>query len=236
MANKEVKMNNSLNLLPINQFAFEKIRSESSMPEDIYKIGIHFDTDQRKIDDWDVEIPKSETVEIQQSLQNDIKTIKIFLASSKELSQERQKMTQLIQKENNHLVKQGWYLELVIWEDLLHSFQGERIQDYFNKKMLECDVVVVVIGSKVGDFTHEEFNLAWEHLKKGHCPRYLFVYVKEISISTQDRAALKNYNKVLDLIETIEEKEQLYENFKNPVDFVYQFKSQLAHIMETTEF
>jgi hypothetical protein len=210
----------------------KQISTNITLSPDLHKFAIHFDTDQRKIDDWDVEMPKPKPVEIPKSLQNTIKTIKIFLDSSKELSQERQEMALLIQKENNQLIKQGWYLELVIWEDLLHSFQGELIQDYFNEKMLECDVVVVVIGSKVGNFTQEEFKLAWEHLKKGHCPKYLFVYVKNISISTHDRAGFKNYNKVLDLIETIEEKEQLYENFKNPVDFVYKFKSQLAHIMK----
>jgi len=210
----------------------KQIKANSALPADVHKIAIHFDTDQRKIDDWDVEMPKPKPVEIPKSLQNTIKTIKIFLASSKELSQERQEMALLIQKENNQLIKQGWYIELVIWEDLLHSFQGERIQDYFNEKMLECDVVVVVIGSKVGDFTQEEFNLAWEHLKKGYKPNYLFVYVKEISVSIQDIAAFKEYSNVLNILETIQEKGQLYEIVQDPVDFVYKFKSQLAHIME----
>jgi len=82
----------------------------------------------------------------------------------------------------------------------------------------------------MGDFTQEEFNLAWDHLKKGQCPKYLFVYVKNISISTHDRAAFKNYNKVLDLIETIEKKEQLYENFKNSFDLIYRFKNHIGMI------
>jgi len=210
----------------------QQIKANPSLPADIYKIAIHFDTDQRKIEEWDVAMPKPKPVEIPERLQNSIKTIKLFLASSKELSQERQEMALLIQKENNKFIQQGIYLELVIWEDLLHSFQGKRIQDYFNEKMLECDVVIVLIGSKMGDFTQEEFNLAWDHLKKGQCPKYLFVYVKNISISTHDRAAFKNYNKVLDLIETIEKKEQLYENFKNSSDLIYRFKNQLAHIIK----
>jgi hypothetical protein len=58
-------------------------------------------SDQQKIDDWDVEMPRPKPVEIPESLKNSIKTIKIFLASSKELSQERQEMALLIQKENN---------------------------------------------------------------------------------------------------------------------------------------
>jgi len=91
-----------------------------------------------------------------------------------------------------------------------------------------------LIGSKVGEFTQEEFNLAWEHLQREHHPHFLFVYVKDISISSQDRTAFKNYNKVLDLIDIIEQKEQLCENFKEPVDFIYKFKNQLSLIIETT--
>ena len=211
----------------------KQIKTNSELPADLQKIAIHFDTDHRKIDDWNIEMPRPKPVEIPESLLDSIKTIKIFLASSSELSQERQEFALLIHKENKQLIKKGHYLELVLWEDLLHSFHEERIQDYFNEKMLECDVVVVVIGSKLADFTEEEFNLAWEHLKKEHHPGFLFVYVKDISIPSQDRTAFKNYSKVLDLIETIEQNEQLYERFKDPVDLVYKFKSQLFHIIKT---
>jgi len=209
-----------------------KVSGMMSSDCDVYKMAIHFNPAQRKIDEWDTEMPKPTLVEIPEHMEKTIKTIKIFLASSTELSPERQEMALLIQKENNQLIKKGKYLELVIWEDLFHSFQGERIQDYFNQKMLECDVVVVLIGSQVGAFTHEEFNLAWEHLNKEHQPKFLFVYVKDISISSQDRTALKNYTRVLDLIERIEQKEQLYQNYKDPVDLVYKFKNQLAYIIK----
>ncbi|ETR68848.1 MAG: hypothetical protein OMM_04314 [Candidatus Magnetoglobus multicellularis str. Araruama] len=143
-----------------------KVSGMMSPDCNVYKMAIHFDLVQRKIDAWDVEMPKPKPVEIPLHMKKTIQPIKIFLASSSELSQERQELALLIQKENNQLIKQGKYLELVIWENLLHSFQGERIQDYFNEKMLECNVIVVIIGQKIGNFTHEEFNVAWEHLKK----------------------------------------------------------------------
>jgi hypothetical protein len=212
----------------------KQIKTNSTFLNDFHKLAIHFDTDQQKIDDWDVEMSRPKPVEIPESLKNSIKTIKIFLASSKELSQERQEMALLIQKENNQLIKQGGYLELVIWEDLLHSFQKERIQNYFNEKMLECDVVVVLIGSKMGNFTLEEFNLAWGQLKQGYKPNYLFVYVKEIPVSIKNISAFKDYSNILDLLEYIENKGQLYEIVQDSVDLIYKFKNQLSLIIEET--
>jgi len=52
-----------------------------------------------------------------------------------------------------------YLLDLVLWEDLLHSFRGERIQDYFNKEMLDCDIVFALFHTKVGQFTKEDLWL-----------------------------------------------------------------------------
>lgn len=65
-----------------------------------------------------------------------IKKIRLFLASSEELASERQQTAHMISRLNNKWTEQGIYLQLVIWEDLLHSFRGaEGIQDYFNREM-----------------------------------------------------------------------------------------------------
>jgi hypothetical protein len=93
-----------------------------------------------------------------------MKKYKVFLASSGELAQERKEIALMISRQNNAWVEKDIYLELVIWEELLHSFRGERIQDYFNRKMLECDIVIVLFFKKVGQFTEEEFKLAYKNL------------------------------------------------------------------------
>ena len=100
--------------------------------------------------------------------------------------------------------------------------------------MLECDVVVVLIGSKMGNFTLEEFNLAWGQLKQGYKPNYLFVYVKEIPVSIKNISAFKDYSNILDLLEYIENKGQLYEIVQDSVDLIYKFKNQLSLIIEDT--
>ena len=53
-----------------------------------------------------------------------MKKYKVFLASSAELSMERKEIALMISRLNNAWVEKDLYLELVIWEDLLHSFRA----------------------------------------------------------------------------------------------------------------
>ena len=77
-----------------------------------------------------------------------MKKYKVFLASSDELAPERKEIALMISRQNNAWVEKDVYLELVVWEDLLQSFREERIQDYFNRNMLECDIVILLFLKK----------------------------------------------------------------------------------------
>ena len=138
--------------------------------------------------------------------------IKIFLASSSELKTERKEIELFIGKENRKLRYQNIFLDLVIWEDLKQSFHGERIQDYFNEKLLECDIVVCMFFKKVGDFTKEEFDVAYQHFKEDGKPRYLYVFFKsgKVDIDEIDEEILK----IRKLKNEIEEAEQIYKQFR----------------------
>lgn len=118
-----------------------------------------------------------------------MKRYKLFLASSEELAQERKEIALLISRLNNKWTEEkDIYIELVVWEDLLHSFQkeGERIQDYFNREMLKCDIVLALFFKKVGQFTKEEFTVAYQNLKKCQKPEFLFVYFKSGTLTIDE--------------------------------------------------
>ena len=158
-----------------------------------------------------------------------MKTIKIFLASSGELSEERKEVALFISSENRKLVEKGIFLELVVWEELLHSFRGERIQDYFNKEILKCDIVLALFFKKVGRFTKEEFELAHKKLKEGKKPKYLYVYFKNSNISTEE--ITRDYVKIIELKENIQKYEQYYGSYNSIDDLKLQLKSQLDQII-----
>jgi hypothetical protein len=157
-----------------------------------------------------------------------LKKYKVFLASSGELAQERKEIALMISRQNNKWTEQDLYIELVVWEDLLHSFRGERIQDYFNEEMLKCDIVIALFYRKVGQFTEEEFRLAYENLKKGAKPNFLFVFFKSGAITIEDATeSLDDLVKIKKLKEEIKEQEQIYITFNSIEDLTRKLKEQL---------
>jgi hypothetical protein len=193
--------------------------------KDLYFVGISFDHQKREITDWTDEHVNPKPVEIPASQKAFVKIIKLFLASSGDLENERKEISLWINRKNKRFIKNNTFIELVIWEDLLHSFQGERIQDYFNQEMLACDIVVALFYSKVGQFTKEEFDLAYSSLKAGQKPYYLFVGFKNAQISTRD--ITKNYFEVIELRETIKQNEQLYITFESIDQLILQLDAQI---------
>ena len=150
---------------------------------------------------------------------------KIFLASSGELKKERNEIALFIGQENKRLVKQDIFLELVIWEELVHSFKGERIQDYFNEEMLKCNIVIALFYKKIGQFTKEEFKIACMNLNKGKNLKQLFVFFKKANIPPSD--ITKDVMDVFKLQDEIEKAEQIYDSFISTQDLILKLKRQL---------
>ena len=83
------------------------------------------------------------------------KEFKVFLASSGELSDEREVVKELI---NKHTIVNIKY-EIIMWEDMLHSFHKQGFQSgTVNPILKECEIVIFLFHSKIGKFTQEEWN------------------------------------------------------------------------------
>jgi hypothetical protein len=191
--------------------------------KDLYFVGISFDHQKREITDWTDEHVNPKPVEIPASQKAFVKIIKLFLASSGDLENERKEISLWINRKNKRLIKNNTFIDLVIWEDLLHSFQGQRIQDYFNQEMLTCDIVIALFYSKVGQFTKEEFDLAYSRLKAGQKPYYLFVGFK----ITPPRTVSQEYVEIIKLRAQIEQDEQLYITFESIDQLILQLDAQI---------
>ncbi|MGA1871733.1 MAG: SUMF1/EgtB/PvdO family nonheme iron enzyme [bacterium] len=149
-----------------------------------------------------------------------MKTIKVFLASAGILNQERTQIELCISRKNNKLVEKQVQFELVIWEQLLHSFRRKRVQDYFNKEMLKCEIVIALFFKRVGQFTLEEFEIAHANLYAGHKPHYLFVYFSSGPI---DEEVLE----IKELKQRIQKHEQIYCSYTSTEDLILQVNQQL---------
>ena len=95
-----------------------------------------------------------------------MKKIKIFLASSRELETEREKLADLICNLNCALEKLDIQILLVKWEYLDASMSSQHKQEDYNDKLKECDICISLFWKKLGEFTKIEFETAYKGLSK----------------------------------------------------------------------
>lgn len=112
---------------------------------------------------------------------------------------------------NQFLVKHGIFLELVRWEFLSSSFSETRKQDDFNKVLEESEIFTCLIFDRIGQYTREEFDIAYQNYKQGKNPRKFYLYFKTIPKGKQEEAF-----EVYEFRHAMEKDEQIYREYKNP--------------------
>lgn len=104
-----------------------------------------------------------------------MKSIRIFIASSNELEYERLHIDSLILQLNSKFFKDiDVEVEPIKWEFL----ENIDKQKEYNQKLATCDICIVLFWNKIGPYTKEEFNLAYQLSEEKNIP-YLYVYFKE---------------------------------------------------------
>jgi internalin A len=114
-----------------------------------------------------------------------LRKVRIFLASSSELREDRDAFDLYFRQRNDHLLEQGRYFEIVRWERFLDAISETRMQDEYNKAVRDADVVVCLFFTKAGAFTEEEFDAAYGQFKASGKPR-IFTFFKNAAIMTGD--------------------------------------------------
>ncbi len=110
-----------------------------------------------------------------------IRILNLFLASSNELESERQQIEIAISRKNDALRKQGFLVDLLIWEDGKHIGKSVRSQDNYNLEIEQCNLFAMVFYSKVGKYSSEEFEKAKALFDEAAMPR-ICVYQKDIDL------------------------------------------------------
>ncbi len=125
-----------------------------------------------------------------------MKTIEIFLASSAELVEDRRTFEIFLNRRNKTLVKEGIFLELVIWEDFLDAMSKTRLQDKYNEALKKCDIFIMLFYTKVGKYTEEEFDTAYDEFQKNDSP-LIFTYFKDAPSSVKPQDSLDKFKERL---------------------------------------
>ena len=154
-----------------------------------------------------------------------MKKIKIFLASSDTLSEERIESETLLYRKNDKLIDKGIYLQLVIWEKISKNFSKKRKQNEFNQAITESDIFICLVFDKVGQFTHEEFLKAYKSFKKHKKPKRIYIFFKDSQLKTSEIKT--EFQAVLEFKEEIKKHKQIYGKYENVKDLLHQFDNNL---------
>lgn len=135
-----------------------------------------------------------------------MKSLKIFISSSRELNNERIELENEIGQIAEENRKAGVSVELDIWEKHEAHITDQSKQDKYLQALTECEIFICLIHSQVGQFTREELELALANCTAGRKPNFIFVFFKNmINIAAIPR---QNMNAVLDLKEYLEDQRQ----------------------------
>jgi tetratricopeptide (TPR) repeat protein len=140
-----------------------------------------------------------------------MRNVKLFLASGNALKKDRDAIMLFLANKNQFLVKHGIFLELVRWEFLSSSFSETRKQDDFNKALEESEIFTCLIFDRIGQYTREEFDKAYQNYKQGKNPKKFYLYFKTLSKNKKEEAI-----DVYEFRKAIEKDEQIYREYKNP--------------------
>lgn len=119
-----------------------------------------------------------------------MKRIKLFLASSSELKDDREQFEIFIYRKCKAWYDQGLFLHLEIWEDFIDAMSEDGLQSEYNKAVINSDIFVILVHNKVGKYTCEEFEKAFGQFIENQKP-FIFTYFKT-PINTQNREDLKS--------------------------------------------
>jgi len=123
---------------------------------------------------------------------------KLFLASSSELIDERKEFEIFINRKNKEWFDKGLFLDLNQWEDFLDAMSPTRLQDEYNKAIKDCDLFIMLVWTRVGQYTEEEFETAVGQFKATQKP-FVFTYFKEAAAGTTD-ASVAAFQKKLNAL------------------------------------
>ncbi|MCS5693973.1 ADP-ribosylation factor-like protein [Cyanobium sp. FGCU-6] len=154
------------------------------------------------------------------------RTIRIFLASSSELKDDRDNLELYLLQISDHFRRHNNVcLDVVRWENFLDAMSYTRMQDEYNKEVRRSDIFLSMFKTKTGRCTEEEFDAAHRVFKASGKPLIYTYFMKtDVSNDIEMRDAL---NSLWDFQEKLKRLGHYYTQFSSIEDLKVQFRNQL---------
>ena len=125
-----------------------------------------------------------------------MKTIKVFLASSEELKDEREKFGNLIRRLDDIYIKRDIHVQLLMWEDMDPCYNNVRKQNEYNEWIRESQIFVALFYTHAGIYTLEELQVAREENARRKEPK-LMIYCQNLQPGEVEEAELVEFKRTL---------------------------------------
>lgn len=154
-----------------------------------------------------------------------MKEIKIFLASSAELLEDRKEFEIFLHRKSDEWQQgKNTRIKLYIWENFVDAISKTRLQDEYNKAIAAADIFVMLFWTKVGMYTEEEFETARAQFLQNGKP-LVYTYLKTAAPGTAVQDSLEKFKeKLLNLghfVTTYKNTEGLLLHFSMQLDKLY---------------
>lgn len=158
----------------------------------------------------------------------DLQTVRIFLASSDELLPDRDAFELYVRQQNDKWLREkNIRFEVDRWETGFGAISQTRTQDEYNELVRNCDLFVILVFSKLGEYSEEEFNTAYKQFKLKDKPLIL-TYFKDAPINTSEID-----DRILSMLafrKKLEKIKHFYPWYKSIEDLQLQFTRQLDQL------
>ena len=111
------------------------------------------------------------------------RTIKIFLASSSELREDRDAFELHFLRKNKDFRRKEFEVEVIRWETSLDAMSVTHSQDEYNEGVRKSDIFVSLFKTKTGIYTEEEFDEAHAAFMDKKKP-LIYTYFKDVQVNT----------------------------------------------------
>lgn len=152
-----------------------------------------------------------------EKMNSKILKIKVCVASSSELIEERNEIKDYLASKNDELIDEGIYLVYNVWEKQSGRFSHTDKQEDFNKALVyESEIFICLIGDFVGKFTKEEFDEAKIKFDANEKPYIINVFFKKYTGKELEKISeTAGWRDRIDLKNHIFNFKQIYSEFEN---------------------
>ena len=162
------------------------------------------------------------------------KRVKLFLASSLELSDTRNSIELFLRNKNDTHEQTGIYLEVLRCENFLDAMTEKGLQDEYNRAVSSCDIFVSLFKTKTGTYTNEEFEAAHKSFLDTGYPRiYTFFENALVTTDITNRDSLLSLWKFQD---KLRELKHYQTNYDNLADLKLRLSEQIERLTDSGAF